>query len=384
MDPLASPAHCAFRSRQFPREWKPIQRAFRLGIACALGAGVLRHCAEASAFSAMAHFYPVGKRGTKWEVPEREEWLARQNIKRSYHEEVVSKIKKLEGDFEVLQYGALSYDTEKYPLFAIKTHGFGTTGKPVVLITGGVHGYETSGVQGALRFLESRAKDYAGDFDILVAPCVSPWGYETINRWNPKAVDPNRSFKQESDSEEAAAVMKLVASVKSPVLMHIDLHDTTDTDESEFCPAKAARDGTEYVPDGIPDGFYTVGDTENPQAEFQAVIINSVRKVTHIAPPDAKGKIIGEPVVQEGLIARVRVRRRDARSMRDEYHFCSGKCVINAPVKSLGLCSSMTGAKFVSTTEVYPDSPEVTDDLCNEAQVAAVTGALEFVKQSLG
>ena len=32
--------------------------------------------------------------------------------------------------------------------------------------------------------------------------------------------------------------------------------------------------------------------------------------------------------------------------------------VINAPVKSLGLCSSMTGAKFVSTTEVYPDSPE--------------------------
>ena len=28
------------------------------------------------------HFYPVGKRGTKWEVPEREEWLARQNIKR--------------------------------------------------------------------------------------------------------------------------------------------------------------------------------------------------------------------------------------------------------------------------------------------------------------
>ena len=194
---------------------------------------------------------------------------------------MVSKIKKLEGDFEVLQYGALSYDTEKYPLFAIKTHGFGTTGKPVVLITGGVHGYETSGVQGALRFLESRAKDYAGDFDILVAPCVSPWGYETINRWNPKAVDPNRSFKQESDSEEAAAVMKLVASVKSPVLMHIDLHeswlsfrklvlretlaasrsssqDTTDTDESEFCPAKAARDGTEYVPDGIPDGFYTV------------------------------------------------------------------------------------------------------------------------------
>ncbi|CAE7264440.1 unnamed protein product, partial [Symbiodinium sp. CCMP2456] len=55
-------------------------------------------------------------------------------------------------------------------------------------------------------------------------------------------------------------------------------------------------------------------------------------QVTHIAPPDAKGKIIGEPVVQEG--------------------------VINVPLKSLGLCGSMTGAKFVSTTEVYPDSPK--------------------------
>ena len=126
----------------------------------------------------------------------------------------------------MLQYGALSYDKERYPLLALKTHGFGKTGKPTVLITGGVHGYETSGVQGALRFLESRAKDYAEDFDILVAPCVSPWGYETINRWNPNAVDPNRSFKKDTDSEEAAAIMKLVSSLESPVVMHLDLHES--------------------------------------------------------------------------------------------------------------------------------------------------------------
>ena len=34
--------------------------------------------------------------------------------------------------------------------------------------------------------------------------------------------------------------------------------ETTDTDESEFRPALAARDGKEYVPDAVPDGFYTV------------------------------------------------------------------------------------------------------------------------------
>jgi hypothetical protein len=71
--------------------------------------------------------------------------------------------------------------------------------------------------------------------------------------------------------------------------MHIDLHETTDTDETEFRPAKAARDGEYIAPDSIPDGFYCVGDTANPQAAFQKAIIDSVRKVTHIAPPDANG-----------------------------------------------------------------------------------------------
>ena len=33
---------------------------------------------------------------------------------------------------------------------------------------------------------------YGSSFNILVLPCISPWGYETINRWNAKAIDPNR------------------------------------------------------------------------------------------------------------------------------------------------------------------------------------------------
>jgi hypothetical protein len=43
---------------------------------------------------------------------------------------------------------------------------------------------QTSGVQGAIRFLETRFSAFAGRINLLVAPCVSPWGYETINRWN--------------------------------------------------------------------------------------------------------------------------------------------------------------------------------------------------------
>ena len=37
--------------------------------------------------------------------------------------------------------------------------------------------------------------------------------------------------------------------------MHIDCHETTDTDDSEFRPAKASRDGTEMEEGEFPAGF---------------------------------------------------------------------------------------------------------------------------------
>ncbi|MDE1221912.1 M14 family metallopeptidase [Vibrio aestuarianus] len=295
--------------------------------------------------------YPIGTPGQKWGDAERQAWRAQTTIKREYQHEVVPKILALQNDFDVEQYGALSYDTARYPLFCVKSRDW-SNDKPTVLITGGVHGYETSGVHGALKFLATQAKRYLTHFNIACAPCVSPWGYETINRWNPNALDPNRSFYANSPAEESANLMALVENI-GEVLVHIDLHETTNTDESEFRPALAARDGIEYVEDSIPDGFYTVGDSENPVAEFQAAVIESVKKVTHIAPADEHGDIIGSPVVQEG--------------------------VINYPMKALGLCGGMTNCQYGTTTEVYPDSPTVTDEECNNAQVAAIIGALDYV-----
>ncbi|ASG05841.1 M14 family metallocarboxypeptidase [Vibrio anguillarum] len=298
-----------------------------------------------------SHYYPIGTPGQKWTQTEREAWLAQTTIKREYQQEVVPKINALATDFEVEQYGALSIDKDRYPLFALKSRSWNPD-KPTVLITGGVHGYETSGVHGALQFLATQAQQYQSHFNIAVAPCVSPWGYETINRWNPSALDPNRSFYANSPAEESASLMRWVASL-GDVLVHIDLHETTDSDESEFRPALAARDGIGYEADTIPDGFYTVGDTENPQPEFQAAIIESVRKVTHIAPADSKDEIIGSPITQEG--------------------------VINYSMKALRLCGGITNCYFGTTTEVYPDSPKVTAQECNDAQVAAIVGALDYV-----
>ncbi|EKO3960501.1 M14 family metallocarboxypeptidase [Vibrio fluvialis] len=302
-----------------------------------------------------AYTYPIGTPGQKWGNAERQAWRAQTTIKREYQQEVVPKIQALSQSFNVEQYGALSYDAARYPLFCLKTRDW-QADKPTILITGGVHGYETSGVHGALKFLATEAKRYETHFNIVAAPCISPWGYETINRWNPNAIDPNRSFYADTPAEESANLMALVATLPN-VLMHIDLHETTDTDESEFRPALAARDGIVFEEGSIPDGFYTVGDTANPQPEFQAAIIASVRKVTHIAPADDNGEIIGSEVVQDGVIL--------------------------YPMKKLGLCGGVTDCVYGSTTEVYPDSPKVTAEECNDAQVAAIIGALDYVLEQI-
>ena len=296
-------------------------------------------------------FYPIGRPGQPWDAAERGQWLAQQRVQRSYAEEVITQIDALRDQFQVQSYGQLDYGDGVYRLYALRSQPW-LPQLPTALVTGGVHGYETSGVQGALQFARECAADYAGKCNLLILPCLSPWGYERIQRWNALAIDPNRSFVANSPAPEAAAVMALIATLQAPVLVHVDLHETTDSDETEFRPALAARDGKAFEPGGIPDGFYLVDDTVNPQPAFQQAVIAAVEKVTHIAPADAQGEIIGSPVVAHG--------------------------VIQYPLAALGLCASVSGARYTTTTEVYPDSPRASAARCNQAQVASICGALDY------
>ncbi|WP_306520967.1 M14 family metallocarboxypeptidase [Rheinheimera sp.] len=305
--------------------------------------------------------YAIGTPGQAWGEAEKALWLSQQQIKRSYQQDVLTPLQqlfaansKVTDVAELLQYGTLDYQTlglGVYPLYAVASNNW-QADKPTALITGGVHGYETSGVHGALDFIREKFAAYQQHFNLLVLPCISPWAYETINRWNPLAVDPNRSFIANSPSQEAAAAMALVAAKAPQVLLHVDLHETTDSDNSEFRPAKAARDGVVNTNWNIPDGFYLVGDTDNPQPEFQHAIIQAVAKVTHIAEADENGCLIGEKLQQFG--------------------------VVNYPKKALGLCGGMSNALYVTTTEVYPDSPKASAAQCNLAQLTTVCAALDF------
>lgn len=306
--------------------------------------------------------YHIGTAGEPWGSAEKQQWLREQQVKRSYQQDVVEQIQQLDDSFAVVQYGELPYSQygfKDYALFALKNQDW-QPHKPTVLITGGVHGYETSGVHGALHFVRTAAAQFTQYFNILVLPCISPWGYETINRWNPSAADPNRSFARTGEPNqvlESAQVQSFLDKLGLSILVHIDLHETTDTDNSEFRPALAAREGTVNTNWNIPDGFYLVGDSENPQPEFQKAMLSNVAKVTHIADADEHGRLIGEPLAQPG--------------------------VINYQSKKYGLCMSLTNANYVSTTEVYPDSANATAEICIAAQVAAVVGGLQYVASTL-
>ncbi|MFT4179442.1 MAG: M14 family metallocarboxypeptidase [Thermomonas sp.] len=297
-----------------------------------------------------------GTPGLPWGDAEKAAWRASKAKRRSYFDDVLPQIDSLRSALDVIQYGELDYgDDGRYPLFALRSRDWNDA-LPAALVTGGVHGYETSGVLGALQFAQRHAADYAGRGNLLIAPCVSPWAYERIQRWNPHALDPNRNFFAGSPAGESAALWDLVQPLRGRFLLHIDLHETTDSDETEFRPALAARDGKPFEPGTIADGFYLCADARNPQPAFQQAVIEAVAKVTHIAPADPDGTIIGSKVVAHGVI---------------EYDYVP-----------LGLCGGITGARYTTTTEVYPDSPRATPEQCNDAQAASVCAALDYALAS--
>lgn len=301
-----------------------------------------------------------------WGPEKKLQWFLKQKAHRSYEADVLSRLEKLSHlrpSAVITEYGRLTLSPERFPLFSVRV-GEPTNRKPNVLVTGGVHGYETSGVKGALQFLEHSALPYSEHFNFFVAPCISPWSYETINRLDPIMENPNREFKSESKAEESRFLMEHLHAVGWDFDGHIDLHETTDSDRV-FLPEEYSKNGlslkTEDV--SIPDGYYLIGVKGHENPALEKAIIAKVREVTHIAEADGKGQILDIPISQEG--------------------------VIHTSIP--GLCGQYTTAVSrlgAFTTEMYPDSPrfknlspEAVESICSDAQVASIRGALEFWKK---
>ena len=308
--------------------------------------------------------YPIGRPGHPWNAEERAAWLKKCNVKqRDYFTDVVSPLFRYTcGVAKLFQYGELDYRQlvgVKYPLYAVRSEPWNAE-LPLIVITGGVHGNESSGIHGALRFIFNHfaATAALGSANLLVLPCISPWGYEVKQRWTPEAIDPNRQFNPSAPAgsccPEAASAMCVIhewSCASTRVLLHVDLHETTDTGITEFRAAEFARDGKPLGEAwASPYGFYTVSDANRPEPEFQAVVVSAAAQHTQIAAGDEKGTIIGVPLAQRGVVS----------------------------YPGVNLCGNHTPAKYVTTTEVYPHGEFATDEDNNELQTAVVNAAIAY------
>ena len=277
--------------------------------------------------------------------------------KRSYQKDVLSKIEALREHFHVVQYGNLSIDPTRYPLICMKTRcSWDDPTRHCLLITGGVHGNESSTVEGALLFASTQMQALAGaGFNICVCPCISPWGYEHLQRWTSTALDPNRGFFSTSalcPTEEAGMFIALLASLggASKWSMHIDLRESCMSDDDQYRSAKVARDGMTRFKSFSPDGFYLISDENRPNyvQNWQKKILDEVRTITCIDTHTKYG-------------------------------------LLTIPTRAYFTCASVTNAQFSATTKVYNNESLATPAALKESshvQVAAIVAGARFLEKS--
>tara|TARA_Y100000780_G_scaffold232575_1_gene267040 strand:- start:3564 stop:4544 length:981 start_codon:yes stop_codon:yes gene_type:complete len=251
----------------------------------------------------------VNPKKDNWNESDKQKWLAKQTFQRSYKDQVLSRIERLKrvgGAVKVKNYGRLSLQnreslriseislstddySDRYPLYYAEV-GDITNGKPNIIVTGGTHGYEESGVYGALEFLEKDASRKVDKFNFLVFPCISPFAYEVNQRWTHDAWDPNRSFDRSKPYvPEAQLVMDVVEEAHSRAgcdfCATVDLHETPDRDKV-LMPLQYQRYGIEMSADDIliPNGYYLIAHSANQSKGMARHIIDKVKQVTPIAP----------------------------------------------------------------------------------------------------
>lgn len=286
--------------------------------------------------------------------------------KRDYGE-IVSRVTRLPANTHVIENYATTSDGN--PQFRITVGDVGN-GNPNILITGGVHGYEPSGIEAALIFAEKKAQPLTARFNFVIYPCLSPWAFEHDQRWNADGEDPNRLFTRTpgapkphvfrtTDIEECRHFMNSMESNGVTFACAVDLHETCDRDIG-LRILRSERFDEELAPDyrEIPQGYYLTlsrreaEEDNDTQLSLGRAIIDEVRKVSPIAP---------ESTILNG-------KRND------------GGIILSAPSNGLLRTYFDNHAKLVAVTEVYPDHKAMTPEKTVAAQLASIQGALNYVR----
>lgn len=285
--------------------------------------------------------------------------------KRDYGE-IVSRITRLPANTHTIENYATTPDAN--PQFRI-TVGNVDNGNPNILLIGGVHGYEPSGIEAAVTFAEKNATALSKKFNFVIYPCLSPWAFEHDQRWNADGEDPNRLFTRNpttpkphvfrtTDIQECRHFMDSMERHNITFACAVDLHETSDRD-IELRILRSERFDEDLAPDyrEIPQGYYLTlskRDTEEKNAlqmSFGRAIIEEVRKVSPVAP---------EATILNGKVN-------------------DGGIVLSPPSNGLLRTYLDNHDALVAVTEVYPDHEDMTPKKSVAAQIASIQGALNYV-----
>lgn len=212
-------------------------------------------------------------------------WGLEQKRVRSYQDDVLAELKELPEAFSVEQYGEIACGNRYYPLMLVKAGDWEDKTKPVVAITGGVHGNEECGVKGALAFLRQQAPDFADQYRIVVYPCVSPAAYEIDSRWNLDKEDPNRNFMDPSSVPEVQAFVDSVKDLNARFSLSMDLHETLPND-LEIAAEQGEDIGTDQVDWVLPTAFFVYEDCSQARDRIGREIIEAVSKIAPVCKDD--------------------------------------------------------------------------------------------------
>lgn len=96
-----------------------------------------------------------------------------------------------------------------------------------VLLSAGIHGDELAGVEALVGWLESHAyKKFLHRWDIMMLPCLNPWGYEHGTRENGAGRDLNREFHAQHPPQEVRFVQSVL---QQRFDLSLELHGDEDS-----------------------------------------------------------------------------------------------------------------------------------------------------------
>ncbi|HCK10063.1 MAG TPA: hypothetical protein DHW45_09320, partial [Candidatus Latescibacteria bacterium] len=111
------------------------------------------------------------------------------------YDQVVSRLKRLDAPCHLKTLDTIA----GHPIYAVVVNPDADRVK--IWVNAGTHGDEPAGVEAALRMLEEWDRELYPATQLLVTPCLNPYGYVHDQRENAQGVDANWAFKRDDVPE---------------------------------------------------------------------------------------------------------------------------------------------------------------------------------------